>query len=119
MNMNHITQLNKNELVRGLPKISFEKDKVCEACQMGKQIKTSFKNKNFISTSRPLELLHIDLFGPSRTTSLGGKSYAFVIVDDFSKYTWVLFLAHKNDVFHDFQNFVEKFKMRKVLPFLV
>ena len=36
MNMNLITQLNKNELVRGLPKISFEKDKVCEACQMGK-----------------------------------------------------------------------------------
>ena len=53
VNMNLITQLNKNELVRGLPKISFEKDKVCEACQMGKQIKTSFKNKNFISTSRP------------------------------------------------------------------
>ena len=53
-------------------------------CQMGKQIKTYFKNKNFISTSRPLELLHMDLFGPSRTTSLGGKSYAFVIVDDLS-----------------------------------
>ena len=48
VNMNLITQLNKNELVRGLPKISFEKDKVCEACQMGKQIKTSFKNKIFI-----------------------------------------------------------------------
>ena len=43
--MNLITQLNKNELVRGLPKILFEKDKVCEACQMGKQIKTSFKIK--------------------------------------------------------------------------
>ena len=57
MNMNLITQLNKNELVRGLPKISFEKDKVCEACQMGKQIKTSFKNKNFISTSRSQDLL--------------------------------------------------------------
>ena len=117
--MNLITQFNKNELVRGLPKISFEKDKVCEACQMGKQIKTSFKNKNFISTSRPLELLHMDLFGPSRTTILGGKSYAFVIVDDFSRYTWVLFLANKMMPSMSFQNFVEKFKMRKVLPFLV
>ena len=87
MNMNLITQLNKNELVRGLPKISFKKDKVCEACQMGKQIKTSFKNKNFISISRPLELLHLDLFGTSRTTSLRGKSYAFMIADDFSRYT--------------------------------
>ena len=54
VNMNLITQLNKNKLVRGLPKISFEEDKICEACQMGKQIKTSFKNKNFISTSKPL-----------------------------------------------------------------
>ena len=70
MNMNLITQLNKNELIRGLPKMSFEKNKVCEACQMGKQIKTSFKNKNLISTSRPLELLHMDLFGPSRTLVL-------------------------------------------------
>ena len=84
MNMNLITQLNKNELVRDLPKIYFEKDKLYEACQMGKQIKTSFKNKNFISNSRPLEFLHMDLFEPFRTTSLGGKSYAFVIVDDFS-----------------------------------
>ena len=73
VNMNLITQLNKKELVRGLPKISFEKYKVCEACRMGK---TSFKNKIFISTSRPLEFLHMDLFGPSRTTSLVGKSYA-------------------------------------------
>ena len=113
VNMNLITQLNKNELVRGLPKISFEKDKVCEACQMGKQIKTSFKNKNFISTSRPLELLHIDLFGPSRTTSLGGKSYAFVIVDDFSRYTWVLFLAHKNNVFHEFSKLCRKIQNEK------
>ena len=95
MNMNLITQLNKNELVRGLPKIYFEKDKVCEARQMGKQIKTSFKNKNFISTSRPLEHLHIDLFGPSRTTIIGGKSYAFVIVDDFSRYMGRVFSSQK------------------------
>ena len=108
VNMNLITQLNKNELVRSLPKITSEKDKVCEACQMGKQIKTSFKNKKFISTSRPLELLHMDLFRPSRTTSLGGKSYAFVIVDDFSRYTWVFFLAHKNDVFHEFSKLCRK-----------
>ena len=85
-NMDFISQLNKDELVRGLPKINFQKDKFCGACQVGKQIKNFFKNKNFISTSRPLELLHMDLFGPSRTPSLGGKSYANVIVDDFSRY---------------------------------
>ena len=87
VNTNLIIQLNKKELVKDLPKISFEKYKVCETCQMGKQIKISFKNKIFISTSRPLEFLHMNLFRPSMTTRLGGKSYTFVIVDDFSRYT--------------------------------
>ena len=90
-NMDLISQLNKDELVRGLPKIIFQKDKVCEACQVGKQIKNSFKNKNFISTTRPLELLHMDLFGLSTTPSLREKSYTYVIVDDFFRYTWILF----------------------------
>ena len=63
-NMDLISQLNKNELVRGLPKINFQKDKVCEACRVGKQIKNFFKNKNFISTITPLKLLHMDLFEP-------------------------------------------------------
>ena len=58
-NMDLISQLNKDELVRDFSKINFQKDKVCEACQVGKQI----KNKNFISTSRSLKLLHLDLFG--------------------------------------------------------
>ena len=55
----------------------------------------------------------MDLFGPSRTTSLGGKSYAFVIVDDFSRYTWVLFLAHKNGVFHEFSKLCRKIQNEK------
>ena len=50
--------------------------------------KAHSNQKICVSTSRPLQLLHIDLFGPTRTTSLGGKSYGFVIVDDFSRYIW-------------------------------
>ena len=80
---------------------------------MGKQIKNSFKNKNFISTTRPLELLHMDLFGPSRTPSLGGTSYAYVIVDDFSRYTWVLFLSQKNEAFYEFSKFCNKVQNEK------
>ena len=99
-NMDLISQLNKDELVKGLPKINFQKYKVCEGCQVGKQIKNSFKNKNFISRSKSLELLHMDLFGPSRTPSLRGKSYAYVILDDFPRYTWVLFLSQKNETFY-------------------
>ena len=80
---------------------------------MGKQIKNSFKNKIFISTTRPLELLHTDLFGPSRTPSRGGKSYAYVIVDDFSKYTWVLFLSQNNKAFYEFSKFYTKLQNEK------
>ena len=49
----------KNELVIGLPKLKYNKDKRCDACQKGKQSKSSFKLKNVVSTSRPLELIHM------------------------------------------------------------
>jgi len=90
----HMNPLNKisKDLVIGLPKLKFEKDHICEACQKGKQVKNSSKHKNVVSSSRPLELLHMDLFGPLRTMSLGGNYYALVIVDDFSRYTWTLFV---------------------------
>ncbi|KAK9033645.1 hypothetical protein V6N11_049831 [Hibiscus sabdariffa] len=61
----------------------------------GKQHRTSFKSINDVSTSRVMQLIHLDLFGPIRTISLGGKSYAFVLVDDYSRYTWVLFEVPK------------------------
>ncbi|KAH9651322.1 Integrase catalytic domain-containing protein [Citrus sinensis] len=111
--MDLISKISKNDLVKGLPKIGFQKDKICEACQFGKQIKTSFKNKNYISTSKPLELLHIDLFGPSRYASLNGKYYAFVIVDDYSRYTWVLFLANKDDALDAFKVLCKKLQNEK------
>jgi len=85
--MNHLNKLISNDLVIGLPKLKFEKEHVCEACQKGKQTRKSFKLKFFVSSSKPLELLHMDLFGPSRTMSLGGNLYALVVVDDFFRFT--------------------------------
>ena len=75
--------------------------------------KVSFKSKNVVSTERPLEMLHMDLFGPSRAMSLSGNLYALVIVDDFSRYTWTLFLAAKNDIFHAFKRENACFKSPK------
>ena len=111
--MDLISKISKNDLVKGLPKIGFQKDRICEACQFGKQIKTSLKNKNHISTSKPLQLLHINLFGPSRYASLSGKFYAFVIVDDYSRYTWVLFLVNKDDVIDAFRIFCKNVQNEK------
>ena len=57
--MKTLSKLIKNDLVIGLPKLNFDKDKICDACHFGKQIRNSFKSKNLVSTSRPLELLHV------------------------------------------------------------
>ena len=85
--MHVISKLCRNYLVVGLPKLSFDFDKVCDAYVKGKHRKSSFKLKNCVSTSRPLQLLHIDLFGPTRIMSLDGKQYGFVIVGDYTRYT--------------------------------
>jgi len=81
--MHHPNRIASKDLVIGLPKLKFERNKLCEACQKGKQTKSSFKPINVVSRTRPLELLHMDLFGPSRTKSLGGNYYGLVIVDDY------------------------------------
>ena len=82
--MNFISKLFKKELVTGLPKIFFGKDRLCGVCQQGKQTKISFKSKNIVSNSKPLQLLHMDLISPSRTISLCEKLYILVVDDDFS-----------------------------------
>ena len=75
-------------------------------------MKSSFKIKNVVSSLRPLELLHMDFFGPSRTMSLGGN-YALVIVDDFSRYTWTLFLESKSDAFSAFKKLARRLQNTK------
>jgi len=80
-----ISKLSKLQLVRGLPDIDYHSDEICGACQKGKIVKTSFKSKDIVSTSSPLELLHIDLFGPVSTASIYGNKYGLVIVDDYSR----------------------------------
>jgi len=79
--MKTISKLSKLDLVRGLPKLSYDKDNIWEACIKGKHVKSSFHPINIISTNKPLELLHIDLFCPIQTVCLSRKRYGFVIVD--------------------------------------
>ncbi|WVZ93354.1 hypothetical protein U9M48_039341, partial [Paspalum notatum var. saurae] len=88
--------------------ITFEKDKLCSACQADKQVANTHPSKTFMSTSRPLELLHMDLFGSTTYTSIGGNNYGFVIVDDFSRYTCVYFLEDKTEVSHVFSKFAKR-----------
>jgi hypothetical protein len=85
--MKQLNRLVKHDLVLGFKDVKFEKDKLCSACQARKQVANSHPKKSTISTTRPLELLHMDLFGPTTYRSIGGNIYCFVIVDDYSRYT--------------------------------
>ena len=90
-----MAKVSKLEAIEGLPKFGKVEKTICGACQMGKQTKANHHKVNVIATSRCLELFHVDLMGPTRTESLGGKRYIMVIVDDFLRYTWVEFLREK------------------------
>jgi hypothetical protein len=90
--MKNLHKLLKGEHILGLTNVHFEKDRVHSACQAGKQVGTHHPHKNIMTTDRPLELLHMDLFGPIAYISIGGSKYCLVIVDDYSHFTWVFFL---------------------------
>ncbi|GKD66094.1 retrovirus-related pol polyprotein from transposon TNT 1-94, partial [Tanacetum coccineum] len=83
-NMRLIQSLASKELVRNLPKLKFDQH-FYDACKIRKQAHASHKAKNIVSTTRCLELLHMDLFGPSVVRSYGGNRYTLVIVDDYSR----------------------------------
>ncbi|KAI3746516.1 hypothetical protein L6452_08950 [Arctium lappa] len=97
LNFRYINKLVRGKLVKGLLELKYEKEHLCAACEKGKMKRAAHKPKPEPSTSSPLELLHMDLCGPIRTQSLGGKKYVLVIVDDYSRYTWVKFLRSKDE----------------------
>ena len=86
-----MAKLQKGIHIIGLTNVSFEKDRICSACQEGKQVGAKHPIKNVVTTERPLELLHMDMFEPVAYIIIGGNKYSFVIVDDFSRFTWVFF----------------------------
>jgi hypothetical protein len=98
LNFKNINYLVKHNLVRGLPQLDFQQDGLCDACQLGKQRRGSFKSKTVNTITEPFHLLHMDLFGPVNIQSISKKRYTLVIVDDFTRFTWVYFIAKKDAV---------------------
>ncbi|GJV75628.1 putative ribonuclease H-like domain-containing protein [Tanacetum coccineum] len=97
VNFKNINKLVKGHLVRGLPSKVFVNDHTCVACKKGKQHKASCKAKLDRIIRKPLELLHMDLFGPVSIESINKKRYCLVVTDDFSRFSWVFFLATKDE----------------------
>ncbi|GJX91603.1 putative ribonuclease H-like domain-containing protein [Tanacetum coccineum] len=104
VNFKNINKLVKGNLVRGLPSKTFKLDHSCVACRKGKQHRASCKKIEERTVREPLELLHMDLFGPVSVESINKKKYCLVVTDDCSKFSWVFFLAYKDetyDMLHD------------------
>jgi hypothetical protein len=72
--------------------LKFESDLVCAPCRYGKMIAASHSTVNTVMTEHPGQLLHMDTVDPSWVRSMGGKWYVLVIVDDYSRYSWVSIL---------------------------
>ena len=106
--MSQLKKAFKRGMVTSLKDVTFEKDKLCSACQAGKQVASHHPMKTCVSTAKPLQLLHMDLFGPATYKSIGGNLYCLVIVDDFTRYTWTLFLGDKSEVAELFKSFARR-----------
>nr|GEX05975.1 uncharacterized mitochondrial protein AtMg00810-like [Tanacetum cinerariifolium] len=110
LNFKTMNNLVKGNLVRGLPSKLFENDQTCVACQKGKQHRASYKSKTENSIKIPLHLLHMDLFGPTFVKSLQKKMYCLVVSDDYSRFTWVFFLATKDETSGILKSFITGIK---------
>ncbi|KAJ9561595.1 hypothetical protein OSB04_006755 [Centaurea solstitialis] len=115
-NFSDISKLANGGLVKGLPKLTFDRDSLCSACQMGKMKRSSHKSKTESSCQSPLEMLHMDLCGPMRIKSISGKKYILVMVDEYSRYTWLEFLRMKSEAPELIIKFIKRIQVLLQLP---
>ncbi|GJT66577.1 putative ribonuclease H-like domain-containing protein, partial [Tanacetum coccineum] len=106
INFKNLNKLVKGNLVRGLPSKVFRNDHTCVTCHKGKQHRASCKAKLKRLITEPLHTLHIDLFGPTSVKSINHASYCLVITDDYTRFSWVFFLASKDETSGILQNLI-------------
>ncbi|GJT11642.1 retrovirus-related pol polyprotein from transposon TNT 1-94 [Tanacetum coccineum] len=103
-------------LVQGLLKLKFKKDHLCFAYAMGKSKKKPHKPKSEDTNQEKLFLLYMDLCGPMRVTIVNGKKYILVIVDYYSRFTWVQFLRSKDEALDFIIKFLKMIQVRLKVP---
>ncbi|XP_052621693.1 uncharacterized protein LOC128127282 [Lactuca sativa] len=116
LNFGYINKLIGDDLVRGLPLLKLDNETLCAACEKGKLSKSTHKSISESSVSEPLELLHIDLCGPAKTQTIQGKKYILVVVDGFSRFTWVFFLRLKSEAPEEMINFIKQIELKLKRP---
>ena len=104
LNFDNLVKVSKKEVVTNLLTIVKPLNSLCRHCQHGKQTKASFKTKENM-TSHPLEIIHMDICGPTRTKSMQGEYYFMLLIDASTRMTWVTFLKEKSEAFEKFKIF--------------
>ncbi|GJT60910.1 retrovirus-related pol polyprotein from transposon TNT 1-94 [Tanacetum coccineum] len=108
LNFDTINDLARNDLVTGLLKFKYHKKPICPSCEQGKSKRASHPPKPVPNSKERLHLLHMDLCGPMRIASINGKQYVLVFMDDYSRYTWVVFLRSKDEAPEEIKNFLKR-----------
>nr|GEW41904.1 retrovirus-related Pol polyprotein from transposon TNT 1-94 [Tanacetum cinerariifolium] len=108
LNFDTINDLDRNDLVSGLPKFKYYKEHLCPSCEQGKSKRASHPPKPIPNSRQRSHLLYMDLCGPMRIASINGKRYVLVMMDDYSRYTWVHFLRSKDEAPEVIKTFLKR-----------
>ncbi|GKB46155.1 retrovirus-related pol polyprotein from transposon TNT 1-94, partial [Tanacetum coccineum] len=119
LNFETINDLAKNDLITALPKFKYHKEHLCPSCEQGKSKRASHPPKPVPNSKQRLHLLHMDLCGPMRIASINGKRYVLVIVDDYSRYTWVHFLRSKDEAPEVIKTFLKRITVLLQSPVII
>ncbi|GKD88513.1 retrovirus-related pol polyprotein from transposon TNT 1-94, partial [Tanacetum coccineum] len=119
LNFDTINDLARNDLVTGLPKFKYHKEHLCPSCKQGKSKRESHPPKLVPNSKQRLHLLHMDLCGPIRISSINRKRYVMVIVEDYSHYTWVVFLRSKDEALEEIKTFLKKITVLLQAPVII
>jgi transposase InsO family protein len=106
--MMNLHKLQKEGHILGLMNVVFETDRPCGTSQADKKVEAQHRAKNIVATTRPFEILHIDLSGPIAYISIGGNKYGLVIIDDYSRFTWVFVLQDKSKTHDVLKKFLKR-----------
>lgn len=110
LGMDSVTKLMKKDMVVGMNDTTDEKDAVCEGCVMGKQHRSEYPKGVAQRATEPFELVHSDVCGPMSVNSIGGSRYFVTFTDDYTRYTYIYFIKHKDEVLVKFKEFVNMVK---------
>nr|GEZ95983.1 hypothetical protein [Tanacetum cinerariifolium] len=119
LNFDTINNLAKNDLVTSLPKFKYHKEHLCPSCEHGKSKRASHPPKPVLNSKHRLHLLHMDFYGPMRIASINRKRYVLVIVDDYSHYTWLLYLRSKAEAPEEIKTFLKKITVLLQAPVII